>query len=468
MMANRSFLFAFRFVIGYFLAGIFTASNTGGFSVVTSRPNLLNTHPASKQLGIAKRESQHDYFLHVEVKNPVVSTTALVLSTIPYQQRDDSGPLQLTVVSKRFNEIFRGVVPAWKSISEVTKWRIAAVSFVSTVVMKRSLIDHHILQPLWNHLISSPTSVVARIFRTDSYEWCLAIAAFTVIIHWYQYIDHQIQVANMKGVVHPYRKYRLQDRYLADKLRRRQQRQMLMSDRNEGINTNEPSIATNGNNEVDPSNVVVQQSKWHVGAYFFELWVYALPLLTWDILSPRRHRRLAAFGAPTTLQIMTDVTGSLLFYDFLFFVGHYMMHHIPRLYRWFHAKHHITDEVRACDIVRLSLVEEVYDVGCSIVALNLLSAHPISRSIYNVIIVFLLTELHSGFDFPWTPQNVIPFNIASGSRRHHYHHRYGQHYYQKFFFTFDRIFGFFQKDDGTIKGDCIKADAFVPASWKAV
>jgi hypothetical protein len=60
------------------------------------------------------------------------------------------------------------------------------------------------------------------------------------------------------------------------------------------------------------------------------------------------------------------------------------------------------------------------------------------------------------FDLPWTPQNVIPFGLATGSRRHHYHHRYGRHYYQKFFCHVDRLFGFVQKDDGSILGDSVK------------
>ena len=458
-MVHRSFLVIFRCVVSFILVG---TTAIDAFSLAKSKPNLYTCQESTNRcIGTSKNRNTQDPILYRKSRNLVPSSTALVLSTIPYQPYADSGPFS------RLKEISDGAASSWKRISEVTKWRIAAISFVSTIVMNRSFIDQNILQPLWNHLLSSPTSVPARVFRTDSYEWCLAIAAFTVIIHWYQYIDHQVQIANTRGIIHPYRKYRLQDRYLADKLRRRQQRRTLMADRSRNSDTNESSISMSSLDELHPSDVVVRQSKWHVGAYFFELWVYALPLLTWDILSPRRHRRLAAFGAPTTFQIMTDVAGGLLFYDFLFFIGHYMMHHVPILYRKFHAKHHITDEVRACDIVRLSFAEEVYDVGCSIVALNLLSAHPISRSIYNVIIVFLLTELHSGYDFPWTPQNVVPFNIASGSRRHHFHHRYGQHYYQKFFFTFDRIFGFFQKDDGSLKGDCIKADAYVPASWKA-
>ena len=143
-----------------------------------------------------------------------------------------------------------------------------------------------------------------------------------------------------------------------------------------------------------------------------------------------------------------------------------MLHKVPFLYRWLHKKHHTVEEVRACDQVRLSVGEEVYDVGCSIVALNLLGVHPVARSLYNIVIVFLLCELHSGFDFPWSPQNVVPGGIVTGSRRHHYHHRFGHHYYQKFFFTVDRLFGFFQKDDGSLKGESVKRNAYVPPSWK--
>lgn len=338
----------------------------------------------------------------------------------------------------------------WSNVDEVSKWRFGAVSFISTVLLKQQWIDQQ-LSKFWQYLLTSPTSLFARAFRTDSYEWCLAIFAFTIFIGWFGNADDQVHNYSVQGKIHPWRKYRLQDRYIADKYRRQYRPSNI--DLTPDVNSS--------------SNFVVQQSPWHFGSLKFELWVYALPLLAWDILAPRRHRRLGAFAAPTTIQIMRDVTGALLLYDFLFFCGHYLLHKVPFLYRTVHKKHHTVDEVRACDQVRLSLGEEVLDVGFSIIALNALSVHPLSRSIYNIIIVFLLTELHSGFDFPWTPQNVIPFGIATGSRRHHYHHRFGHHYYQKFFFTFDRLFGFFQKDDGTLKGDCVRPDAYVPVSWKS-
>ena len=67
--------------------------------------------------------------------------------------------------------------------------------------------------------------------------------------------------------------------------------------------------------------------------------------------------------------------------------------------------------VRACEALHLTLVEQVrfvrmsvdqrslqvVDVGCSIAAINLLRCHPLARAFYNFIIVYLITELHSGF-----------------------------------------------------------------------
>jgi sterol desaturase/sphingolipid hydroxylase (fatty acid hydroxylase superfamily) len=85
--------------------------------------------------------------------------------------------------------------------------------------------------------------------------------------------------------------------------------------------------------------------------------------------------------------------------------------------------------------------------------------------LYNVIIVFLLCEIHSGFDFPWSPQNVVPKGLMTGSRNHHYHHRFGHHYYQKFFFSLDRLFGSYQKEDGSLKGDTVRRDPYIPTEW---
>ena len=47
------------------------------------------------------------------------------------------------------------------------------------------------------------------------------------------------------------------------------------------------------------------------------------------------------------------------------------------------------------------MAEEVVDVACSIAGLRIMGAHPASRCLYNVVITFLLVELHCGYDHPW-------------------------------------------------------------------
>jgi len=340
------------------------------------------------------------------------------------------------------------VVSKVKHLDEVAKWRVAAATFVSSIFAFRSLYDKGLID-LWNFL-QNGSSPFAVMFRCDHWEWMLAVACFFVYIHGFYAMDRAVIGASRNGRVHPWKKFRLQDRYEAQKFRREQLRRL---DRGEHVDTNQqPPVLT-------------EQSQWNWQAWIFELPLYVLPLYIWDIMIPRRAAKLAMWGAPTALQVCRDVGLGLLLYDSLFFCGHLLMHKIPLVYRLVHRKHHINPECRAAEIVRLSAFEEVLEVGMSIVALNFLKAHPISRSIYNCIITFLLTELHCGFDLPWTPQNVIPFGLATGSRRHHYHHRNGKHYYQKFFCHVDRIFGLHQKDDGSLQGDSVKPWKDIPSSW---
>ena len=61
-----------------------------------------------------------------------------------------------------------------------------------------------------------------------------------------------------------------------------------------------------------------------------------------------------------------------------------------------HAKHHAKKVQRVTEAFRLSVGDQVLDVGCSIAALNLVRAHPLSRTVYNAVIVYLIIELHSG------------------------------------------------------------------------
>jgi cholesterol 25-hydroxylase len=142
-------------------------------------------------------------------------------------------------------------------------------------------------------------------------------------------------------------------------------------------------------------------------------------------------------AAPTIWRIAREILGGLFLYDFFFWATHFPLHKFPFLYKRFHARHHSNPDVRASDVIKLTFVEEIIDVVCSIAALRVMRAHPLSRTLYNFIITGLLTELHSGYNFPFTLENIIPGGLWAGSKRHHEHHRTGKLYFQKFFAYLD-------------------------------
>lgn len=86
------------------------------------------------------------------------------------------------------------------------------------------------------------------------------------------------------------------------------------------------------------------------------------------------------------------------------------------------------------------------DVGCSIAAVNLLGAHPMARALYNMVIVYLLVELHCGYNMPWMVHNVVPFGLMGGPVRHDTHHRLGKVYFQKFFTYIDNALGYVEAE----------------------
>eukprot|EP01059_Diplonema_ambulator_P025944 TRINITY_DN43074_c0_g1_i1.p1 TRINITY_DN43074_c0_g1~~TRINITY_DN43074_c0_g1_i1.p1 ORF type:complete len:308 (+),score=18.63 TRINITY_DN43074_c0_g1_i1:50-973(+) len=169
-----------------------------------------------------------------------------------------------------------------------------------------------------------------------------------------------------------------------------------------------------------------------------ELLVYITPIFALDYLYPRRAARLAAAPTPTSTRICAEIIAALFLYDLFFTITHYIVHKVPYLYSRVHAKHHERSVIRARDTVRLSVAEEVIDVLCSVIALNVLGAHPLSRGIYDIVIVYLLCELHSGWDLPWQMQHLVPCGIWGGSVQHTIHHTNPAVNYQKFFTYLDR------------------------------
>jgi len=440
---------------GVVISHTITATGTN-LCMSSSQPSSRNNGDSSSTKN-SKRRGKKNYFKFIKDTRVKSQNSAVEVNSASSEAMSMTSPYSNT---KPLHKALRNILAKILNVDEVGKWRAAAATFITSIAVFSPKIDLALIR-FWSWLQNDTTAFLPRAFRHDHWEWVVAITAFFFWIHGYWLVDRSIAKSDARGgQVHPWKKYRLQDEYEAEKLRRKQLR-----------TTNLEAVTTTihgGNGDVTVVSDMDQhkyhqhqtppptkQQKWHTGFWLFELPLYVLPLYIWDITIPRRAAKIVSWGAPTAFGICKDVSCGLLLYDLGFFFCHYLMHKIPFIYKYVHAKHHTSKEVRASDIVRLSFVEEIVDVGISILALNYLGAHPMSRTIYNVIITFLLTELHCGYAFPWTPQFVVPFGLATGSKGHHYHHRNGRHYYQKFFCHVDRLFGFVQKKDDSLQGASI-------------
>ena len=149
--------------------------------------------------------------------------------------------------------------------------------------------------------------------------------------------------------------------------------------------------------------------------------------------------RKVSYVSPNLLVIFKEVFLGLILYDLFFFIGHNLLHRVPFLYRFIHSKHHKLQTIRAGDSIRHTFLDGTWDVICAVLALNILKAHAVSRSLFNIVAIGLITEAHSGYNFPWQISNVIPLNIFAGSLAHDIHHQKGNVNYQKFFTYLDSI-----------------------------
>jgi len=189
--------------------------------------------------------------------------------------------------------------------------------------------------------------------------------------------------------------------------------------------------------------------------------LYLLVILGYDALFPRR--KLPEVGPAGFLAVVGQVALALVVYDLMFFHIHVAMHKVKALRR-LHVVHHTTRALYSIEVLRHGLVDGSLQVLTNVATLNLLKLHPYSRMVssgfclrptrshlltciisnglvvyinirqwYNIVITFLLTEAHSGFDFPWSLQNVIPLGMYGGATRHEEHHKSGNKYFQQFF-----------------------------------
>ena len=161
----------------------------------------------------------------------------------------------------------------------------------------------------------------------------------------------------------------------------------------------------------------------------------------YDALYPRRKLPI---NGPSWIEFVIHLSFGIFMYDFIFYWIHLFLHKNKYLFK-FHRVHHEWKQVlRASETVRHGFIDATLQVGVNIIVQNIGNKHPLTRLAHNILIIYLLVETHSGYDFPFFMHNICPF-LFGGSVRHNIHHQRGDVYFHQFFKYLDDWFGFVEK-----------------------
>ena len=159
---------------------------------------------------------------------------------------------------------------------------------------------------------------------------------------------------------------------------------------------------------------------------------------------------LDSLPPPTYWRVVTEVGLGIFLYDLLFYPFHASFHKL-RVGPWRkqHTRHHQwagQERVahNAVETVQNSYLDSGIQVAINILVQNISPwgyKDPLSRALHNLMVTYLLTEAHSGYDLPFMSHRLFP-RVFGGAPRHELHHQHGNVYFHQFFMWIDDLAGF--------------------------
>ncbi|KAI4290394.1 MAG: hypothetical protein L6R35_000327 [Caloplaca aegaea] len=169
-------------------------------------------------------------------------------------------------------------------------------------------------------------------------------------------------------------------------------------------------------------------------------------LHNFTLSSPLQARRALPTAPPTSRELVFQLVASLFIYDTLFFGFHLILHH--PFFAKVHSHHHNHQEIHPQITNKLDMFERLGLVLLANFSLNIIGSHVLTRTVFVVLFVWMLVDIHSGMDLPWGYDKILPEGWASGSKRHSMHHRVGNKYYEPFFNWWDDAYEWICKREG--------------------
>jgi len=178
-------------------------------------------------------------------------------------------------------------------------------------------------------------------------------------------------------------------------------------------------------------------------SYLVSIWIYQQVFHTYHEPIPL---------APTFGVLIIEVMVGVFLYDLCFAPIHVLLHKGPfKNVRQLHGYHHrhTNGALNPVETVQHSYLDGGLQVMVNILVQHISPfggpKHMLSRILHNIIVTYLLTESHSGYNFSWMSHNIWP-EFLGGSPRHDRHHKDGRVYYQQFFTYLDDFMGWTDRD----------------------
>jgi len=159
---------------------------------------------------------------------------------------------------------------------------------------------------------------------------------------------------------------------------------------------------------------------------------------------------LESLPPPTYWRLVTEVALGIFLYDLFFYPFHASFHKL-RVGPWRrqHTRHHqwaSKERVahNAVETVQNSYLDSGIQVAINILVQNISPwgyKDPLSRALHNLMVTYLLTEAHSGYDLPFMSHRLFP-RVFGGAPRHELHHQHGNVYFHQFFMWIDDLADF--------------------------
>ncbi|KAL7753217.1 C-4 sterol methyl oxidase [Sorochytrium milnesiophthora] len=129
---------------------------------------------------------------------------------------------------------------------------------------------------------------------------------------------------------------------------------------------------------------------------------------------------------PSWTAIALQVFLFMVVEDFIFYWTHRILHEVPSLYRRFHKMHHEFAAPFGLAAEYAHPLETVVQSAGTIVGPLAYAAivgdfHVFTLLVWIFVRILQAVEAHSGYDFPWSMNNIIPF--WCGADHHDYHHQ---------------------------------------------